>query len=122
MGNKIDSKKLRHLVKQELIKEAEEMKKRKAIHAIIVDITKAGSDGMKAMKAIKSKQMPTGKARAAVEASIDALRAIFADMLRNPTKYLDKNPNDVVDSRISDLDKREEDQKLIDGSEKDITL
>jgi hypothetical protein len=52
-NNSIITKKLRSIVNEEIIKEAEEMQKRKAVHAIIVDITKAGSDGMKAMKSVR---------------------------------------------------------------------
>ena len=118
-NNSIITKKLRSIVNEEIIKEVEEMQKRKAVHAIIVDITKAGSDGMKAMKSVRAKKMPTAKATSAVQTHIDALRAIYADMLRNPTNYLDRDPKSVVDSRMNDLDDRDNN---VGQSEDDVTL
>jgi response regulator RpfG family c-di-GMP phosphodiesterase len=76
-NNSIITKKLRSIVNEEIIKEAEEMQKRKAVHAIIVDITKAGSDGMKAMKSVRAKKCRRQK-----------LRQLFRHILMHSAQYM----------------------------------
>jgi len=114
---KLEIEKLRQIVKEEIIQEFAEEGKRKVIHQVIVDIAKAASNGLKALKGIRGKKMPTSKSTQAVAARIDALQAIFEDMLKNPTSYLDTgDPSEVVKSHLKGLDDRESAIKGIDGA------
>lgn len=98
---------LRKIVKEEVLKEMGDVQKAKAIHDVIVDIAKAASVGMKAVESLKSKAMPTEKATQAVSSAITALEHIFHDMSTNPTRYLDQDPQALVQQHVGSLDDRE---------------
>jgi hypothetical protein len=99
--------KIRAIVKEAVIQELGEQQKQKAMHDVIVDVTKAAAVGMKAIEALKSKALPTQKASEAVSSAITALEHIFQDMSTNPTRYLDVDPAAMVQKHVASLDSRE---------------
>lgn len=107
MKSKTDIDKLRRIVKEEILKEMEDHNKQRSLHDIIVDVTKAAANGMKSIESLKTKSMPTQKATAAVSDAITALEHIFHDMSTNPTRYLDEDPDEVVQKHMRHLDDKE---------------
>lgn len=99
---------LRKIVKEEVLKEMEEQDTQRAMHDIIVDITKCAAVGLKALNNLKSKALPTKKAEEAVSSALIALEHIFHDMSTNPTRYLDQGePGEIVRNHLQTLSDRE---------------
>lgn len=108
MKKKTDMDQIRKIVKEAVIQELGDQTKQRAMHDVIVDITKAAAVGMKVIESLKQKALPTQKATEAVAAAVTALEHIFHDMSTNPTRYLDVDPADMVQKHVSSLDRRED--------------
>lgn len=110
---------LRTIVRKEVAQQLQEdiggVEKAVPMHVLVNKITKSAGDGIKSLENLKNKEMPTQKARHAIESSVMALEHIFNDMLRNPTAYLDQgDPNELVSQHRAKLDGQE--RALADGT------
>lgn len=119
MSKKTTLESLRNIVRKEVAQQLKEdvgADKSVPMHVLVNKITKSAGDGIKSLEHLKNREMPTNKARNAIESSVMALEHIFNDMLRNPTAYLDQgDPNEIVAQHQAKLDDRE--RALTDNTE-----
>lgn len=72
----------------------------------VVAIAKTAAFGLERLDLLKKKDYPTYKSANAVASIIENLELVFNDMLRNPTEYLDQDPEQLVSDYESSLEKQ----------------
>lgn len=73
------------------------------IQSTVVEIAKAAAYGLERIELLKKRDFPTHKAADAVSTAVEALDAIFNDMLRHPMSYLDEDPVERVKAYEQEL-------------------
>lgn len=81
-----------------------EAKEKLPMYEQVIEIAKAAGHYIQKLDQMKKKEMPTTKSANAISEVLENFHALLEDMVRNPTAYLDENPDQVVSDFESDVD------------------